>query len=259
MPALRQSLRSSSRVLGLAAVAVTFAAASPAGAVSIQVKSESSPAPGVRVQALELGGPTARAWVTYVDLCADVRVDATAAPSGLETAGAWGSSVGATLATNGDFYKTGPVRVYGPAVGGGAAWPSINTGVDAAYAGEWYYDKFGWIAFGPGWVEVDHTEWVKKHPQEYPTREGWRPAEVTHALPPGTRALVGGFPELVVEGKQVTCTSPTASSCFPDRSDMRDRNPRTAMGITEDRRTFMLLVVDGRTKVSAGLYGAELA
>lgn len=31
------------------------------------------------------------------------------------------------------------------------------------------------------------------------------------------------------------------------------------MGITEDRRTFMLLVVDGRTNVSAGLYGAELA
>jgi hypothetical protein len=40
---------------------------------------------------------------------------------------------------------------------------------------------------------------------------------------------------------------------------MRDRHPRTAMGLTSDRRTLILLVVDGRTSVSAGMYGTELA
>src|SRR5690606_20596096 len=60
-------------------------------------------------------------------------------------------------------------------------------------------------------------------------------------------------------GAPVTCSSPTASSCFADRSDMRARHPRTAMGISEDRQTFILLVVDGRSTRSAGMYGTELA
>jgi hypothetical protein len=40
---------------------------------------------------------------------------------------------------------------------------------------------------------------------------------------------------------------------------MRDRNPRTAMGLTEDKQTLILAVVDGRTSDSAGMYGEELA
>ena len=40
---------------------------------------------------------------------------------------------------------------------------------------------------------------------------------------------------------------------------MRARHPRTAMGITRDRRTFILLSVDGRSTRSAGMYGTELA
>jgi hypothetical protein len=40
---------------------------------------------------------------------------------------------------------------------------------------------------------------------------------------------------------------------------MRARHPRTAMGISEDRRTFFLVVVDGRSTTSAGMYGTELA
>jgi hypothetical protein len=72
-------------------------------------------------------------------------------------------------------------------------------------------------------------------------------------------ALVSGFPELVVEGTAMTCADPEASDCFPDRSDMRDRNPRTAMGITEDGETLLLVVADGRTSSNAGLYGSELA
>jgi MYXO-CTERM domain-containing protein len=231
-----------------------------AHAVTITSQSETTPFPGIRLVALRTSSPTTRAWATYVDLCNDyVHVDATTAPSSLRSTGAWAASVGAQVATNGDFYRTGPVRVYGQAVGSGTVWPAAQTGTDPAYASEWYYQDYGWIAFGPDWVDFTHTGYVKKHPQDYDVREGFRPTEVTHAVPPGTLALVSGFPALVVEGERVTCSSPTATSCFPDRSDMRDRHPRTAMGLTQDRRTFLLVVVDGRTSVSAGMYGTELA
>lgn len=247
-------------LLTLSSIALILACAASAGAVTITSQSETSPFPGIRLVTLRTSSPTTRAWATYVDLCNDyVHVDATKAPTSLRSTGAWAASVGAQVATNGDFYKTGPIRVYGQAVGSGTPWPTSQTGADSAYSSEWYYQDYGWIAFGPDWVDFTHTGYVKKNASTFGIKEGFRPTEVTHAVPPGTLALVSGFPALVVEGKRVTCSSPTATSCFPDRSDMRDRHPRTAMGITEDRRTFLLLVVDGRTSVSSGMYGTELA
>ena len=241
-------------------LAFVLALSGAAHAVTISSQSETNPFPGVRLVELRTTNPTTRAWATYVDLCSEyVHVDATTAPSSLRSAGAWASSVGAQLATNGDFYKTGPIRVYGQAVGSGIAWPDNQTGTDSTYAAEWYYEDYGWIAFGADWVDFTHSGYVKKHPADFDIREGFRPSEVTHAIPQGTIALVSGFPELIVEGERVTCSSPTASDCFPDRTDMRDRHPRTAMGLTEDRRTLLLVVVDGRTSVSSGMYGAELA
>lgn len=233
---------------------------SSARALTITSQTESSPFPGVRLVELRTSNPTTRAWATYVDLCTEhVHVDATSTPSSLRSAGAWAGSVGAQIATNGDFYRTAPIRVYGQAVGDGTAWPDIQTGTDSAYASEWYYQDYGWIAFGPDWVDFTHTGYVKKHAADFGIQEGFRPHEVTHAVPRGTLALVSGFPALVVEGQRITCSSPTDPSCFPDRSDMRDRHPRTAMGLSQDRRTFLLVVVDGRTSVSAGMYGTELA
>ena len=40
---------------------------------------------------------------------------------------------------------------------------------------------------------------------------------------------------------------------------MRDRHPRTAMGLSRDKQTFLLVVVDGRSGRSSGMYGTELA
>lgn len=231
-----------------------------AQATTIASQTETTPYPGVRILTIRTASPATRAWAAVVDLCgAYVHVDATKASTSTRTTGAWASALGAQLATNGDFFKTGPLRVYGNAVGSGTPWPVSQTGTDPQYSSEWSYDHYGWIAFGPDWVDFTHTEYVKNHPAAYPFQEGWRPSEVNPPAPPGTLALVSGFPELVVEGNIVTCSSPTATTCFPDRSDMRARHPRTAMGITEDRRTFILLVVDGRTSLSAGMYGTELA
>lgn len=108
-------------------------------------------------------------------------------------------------------------------------------------------------------MEYSNTRWVKQRWEQFGADQGWSPKSVTQAIPEGTQALISGFPQLVVEGQPITCSSSTDSSCFPDRIDMRQRHPRTAMGKTEDRNNFILLVVDGRSSASAGMYGTALA
>jgi MYXO-CTERM domain-containing protein len=245
--------------VALLAVALVLDA-SPACALTLSLVEEETPYEGVVFRHYRTSSPTTHTWVALIDLCGvGVHVDATRAPSSLQTTGSWANSRGVQIATNGDFFRTDPVRVYGNAVGDGVAWPRSQTGDDPAYSSEWYYQDYGWIAFLWDGVEFTHTRWVKDHAEALGATGGWRPDTAAPPLPSGVLALVSGFPELVVEGTQITCTSPTADSCFPDRSDMRDRNPRTAMGLTEDRETLILAVVDGRSASSDGMYGAELA
>lgn len=135
-------------MLPLLLVAVTLLPAPRA--VTLTLKSEETPKAGLTLRKYRTSSPTTNTWVALVDLCTDyVHVDATRAPDDTQSTGAWADDIGATLATNGDFYKTGPVRVYGNAVGGGVPWPSDQTGDDDAYEDEWYFDHYGWIAFGP--------------------------------------------------------------------------------------------------------------
>jgi hypothetical protein len=195
-----------------------------------------------------------------VDLCAEgVSVAASPAADARRTASSWGRAVGLQAAVNGDFFRTDTARpvVYGLAVGDGMPWPAVQTGEHANYDDDWYHRRYGWIAFlddGAG-VEFDHTRWTKRNVE---VASGFHGARVDPTLPDGVVALVSGFPEVVTEGARVRCDSPTADTCFPDRSDMRARHPRTAMGLTEDRRTFILAVADGRSAASAGMYGTEL-
>lgn len=243
----------------LASFVSASAFASRAEGAIIATKTSSKPFPGVTLIEGKTKAPASSFHASLVSLCtAGVKVNATANPTGLRTVPSWATSVGASLATNGDFFKPDP-RVYGLAVGDGASWPLAKTGVDPAVKDQFYYDLFGWIAFGPDFVEFTHTEHVKKNAAKYKATQGYSPSSVVHTFPKGTVALVSGFPELVTEGTRVTCADPTASSCFVDRTDMRARNPRTAMGLTADRKTFILAVVDGRSATSAGMYGTELA
>ncbi len=240
------------------ALAVLATLPQPLLALTLTKVESIKPAPGVTVEHYKVTTPKAHVWVAKIELCTSgVHLDATRAPKSLQTAAAWGAARGAKLVTNGDFYKTGPVRVYGDAVGEGIRWPLVQTGLDPAYKSEWYWNDAGWIAFLHDGVQFSHTGWQKKNGKGLV--EGWSPTQVTAALPAGVLALVGGFPELVIEGKVYTCANPTADTCFPDRSDMRARHPRTAMGLTADLKTFLLVVVDGRTSTSIGMYGTELA
>jgi len=232
-----------------------------AHAVTLDLRDSETVAAGVVVETWRASSPSTDVYVARVDLCTSgVYVESTRATTSTTSTGSWAAEAGVTLATNGDFYKTGPLRVYGDAVGGGVAWPIDQTGRDDAYEDEWYYEHYGWIAFLHDGVEWTHTGWVKENASAFGgALGGWEPTNMLPEPPPGTLALVSGFPELVVEGTVVTCSSPTAEDCFEDRSDMRDRHPRTAMGITEDLGTLLLVVVDGRTSDNTGVYGTELA
>ncbi len=227
-----------------------------ASAVTLNLQSTDTPYPGVTIQKYRTSSPGTDTWVARIDLCnSSIHVDATKPTTTRRSVGAWANDAGVQFAINGDFYKTSPLRVYGRAIGNGITWPLDHTGADPQYSSEWYYKDYGWIAFGHDRVEFDHTKWIKNNRT---TSEGWDTA-VGAEPPAGTLALVSGFPELVTEGAVYTCSSATANSCFPDRTDMRSRHPRSAMGITADRETLIFAVVDGRRSSSAGMYGAELA
>ena len=99
-------------------------------------------------------------------------MDATHIDNASQNTSSWANSVGVQLAMNGDFHKSGPMRVYGDAVGSGIPWPIVNTGVDSAYSSEWYFGKYGWIAFGHDWVDYTYTEWVKNNPSSFSTAVG---------------------------------------------------------------------------------------
>ncbi len=246
--------------LALSLIGVGLLHAPQARAQTISSRAWSTLEPGVRLLTGRTTGPTTRFWALEIDLCAShVHMAASGVASSRQTASAWGGRAGVTAAVNGDFFRTDtstPVT-YGQSVGAGRVWPTAQSGEGSAYTGDWYHRRYGWIAFGPDWVEFNHTEAVRRAGG---TTQGFLPGRATTGeVPAGTVALVSGFPELVTEGRVVTCSSPTATSCFTDRSDMRARNPRSAMGLSEDRRTAWLVVVDGRSSVSAGMYGTELA
>lgn len=238
----------------LLAIALVLAAAVPARGEDITFEEETEPFPGLRILERHTANPSWRIRVAFASLCSDgVHVEARSSQASRITAPSWGSAMGVQLAVNGDFYRTdtSTPTIYGDAVGVGLRWPRARTGLAPAYEDDWYYRRYGWIAFGPGMVEFTHSEFVKDRAAELGADEGWYADELTTEIPEGTTALISGFPELVVEGE--------ALSSFPDRGDAADRHPRTAMGLTADRRTFILAVVDGRSTASVGMTGAELA
>jgi hypothetical protein len=248
-------------VLTLPLLVAILAATPTASALTLTLSATETPYPGVTLKQYRTSSPTTDVWVAEVNLCAaQIHVDATRAPDATQSTGGWGGDWEVSVAMNADFYRTSPVRVYGDAVGAGVRWPSLQTGTDSSYSAEWYYRDYGWFAFGPDRVDYTHTKWVKDNAASFGgALGGFAPTTVAPTPPNDTIALVSGFPALVVEGAPISCSSPTASSCFPDRSDMRDRHPRSAIGLTADQQTLLLVVVDGRTSRASGMYGAELA
>jgi exopolysaccharide biosynthesis protein len=176
--------------------------------------------PGVRLLQRTTDRPL-RVHAAIVDLCAaGISARATAPGEGPSTVSAFAERVDADLVVNGDFYQEG-FRPIGLAVGDGRRWPGSSD-----------RGSHGLVAFGAGRV------WLPP------------PAEPVRELPDGILEVVGGRPALLRGGEIVA----------PARGRLcANRHPRTAVGLSEDGRKAVLVVVDGRSTMSAGVTCRELA
>jgi MYXO-CTERM domain-containing protein len=160
-------------------------------------------------------------WVLRLDLCAaGVRVRGTAEGERGRRVSRFAADVGAQAAINGDFFSLdGAFQTDGPAAHDGAIWGGPNHTYVAP------------ISFGSAHVD-------------FPLHD------LEGATPPWAREIVSGHPTLLHRGAVVG--SPGDPLCT-------NRNPRTVLGLTEDHRTLIVMVVDGRRAGAAGMTCDELA
>ncbi len=159
--------------------------------------------------------------VLVVNLCAPgVGVRTTAYAERGRTVPSFGALVGAQAAINGDFFASG-YSVNGLAASGGAVWPNQ---ADHGYVAP--------IAFGDHRVEI-------------------YPHEAITAAASWMTEVVSGHPTILWDGQF--------------RSDVNgdplctNRHPRTSVGLSADRTTLYLAVVNGRTTTRIGMTCGELA
>lgn len=177
-----------------------------------------NPLPGVR--RLRRVTPSQHINALVVDLCAPgVSMRVTAPNERTRTVPAFGALVGAQAAVNGGFYNTRDQSMTdGFVLHNGTAWGGTD------------HDYVGPAAFGDGRAELIPHERVEG-PQ------------------PWMREAVSGHPTLLVNGVARDNRGDT-TLCV--------RHPRTAVGLSEDRRTLILAVVDGRAASRIGMTCAEL-
>ncbi len=180
----------------------------------------STPHPGVRLLQRTTSDPL-RIFVLQVDNCArGIAHRATKETERQRTTTSFRNLVGAQAAINGDFFNYTNYFPNGLAIGDGVKWNNDN-------------GTMGFLAAGPDRIFLSPTEAVVSTP------EAWM------------RNAVGGFPTLVRDGvAQYGATSP---------SHCPERHPRTAVGLSRNRRYLYLVVVDGRSTLSRGMTCNELA
>ncbi len=152
-----------------------------------------------------------------------VHFGATASAQRQRTTSSFCKLVGATAATNGDFFSYADYHVIGLAAGGGAKWTDT---ADNNFSANLAFDNAQRVEFhkAPEVLAFDST-WMK--------------------------GVVSGHPQVVTDGVAITANT-TSAAC-------NSRNPRTAMGISQDKHTLFMAVIDGRSSASAGMYCTEEA
>lgn len=192
------------------------------------------PARGLRYlrRVVRLGPRSTTVHALYVDLCDPaIELRATAPDERGRTPAAWARRVGATAAINGDYFDMGRAGLpTGPARGARRAWP----------AGRREHHDAVFVAAPGGRAAV------------LDAREGSAPAlwsDVDRAVPTAWTELVAVRERVLVHG--VVRESPAIT-----RHD--DRHPRTALGLTADGHTLILVVVEGRSERASGATAREL-
>lgn len=187
----------------------------------------SQPHPGMRL----LQRTTDTPWVIQaleIDLCAEgVSLRVTRPSERGQTVSAFGLNVGAQAAVNGDFFSFVDYRSSGLAVGDGQRWPDTADSAAAAV-----------FAFGSERIVYHEPELLVEPPADW------------------MRQVLSGRPQLVRHGLPLASNEVKA---FSDPSFCSTRHPRTAMGLSKDRKKLILAVVDGRSLLSAGMQCTEMA
>ncbi len=139
-----------------------------------------------------------------------------------KTTSSFAKLIAGQVAINGDFFSYATYATSGLAAGSGAAWKDT---LDTKSAGTFAFDKGTKLELTPlaPLVTFD-SSWME--------------------------GVVSGHPWLVKAGV-VETFSPNSSFC-------QTRHPRTAIGLSEDKKTLVLAVVDGRTTKSVGMTCKEL-
>jgi hypothetical protein len=187
--------------------------------VALATDTWSDPHPGVRLLVRSASGPR-QIRAMVIDTCAPgVSFRATDTDERQRTVSSFGTLVGAEAGVNGDFFSYSDYDVSGFAVGDGNAWSGVAT-------------NEGSIVFG------QDATWLAR-PRDITAHQSWM------------LQAVSGRPILVEDGVNL--------GDFTSRNDCADRHPRTAVGVSQDRRTLILAVVDGRSSASIGMKCTELA
>lgn len=179
----------------------------------------SSPFPGIR----KLHRTTTEPWSIHallVDLKAPgIRLTATNPAERRQTVSSFARSNHVAAAVNGDFFNLETFVTGGLSIGDGRRWRDTE---DQRHTGQLVSDGKTAKLVAPR-VLLKPEPWMKE--------------------------VVSGHPLLVDGGKDFGSSDGV----------LQDRHPRTAVGLSQDGRTLILAVVDGRQSSSVGMTGAELS
>lgn len=175
------------------------------------------------VRRLERVTSNQRIHAVVVDLSvAGVRLQSTTSAQRGRTPSSYARLVGAQVAINADFFGAG-FKTSGLAMGNGVAWSDT---ADSRTYGTFAFDT---TPLAPR-IEL-------RRPEDVIRPEAWM------------KGVVSGRPRVLAAG---TVLSSNASVCGTAR------HPRTAVGLTADKKKLILIVADGRSSVAAGLTCTEV-
>ncbi len=179
---------------------------------------------GVKLITRTTTGPNNVVRILEVDMTKPgVSLGATASSARKQRTSSFATAAGAAAAINGDLFSYSTYATTGLAAGGHAKWADTKD------------DNFSAnIAFSDGpRVEIHDAA------ERLTFDSAWM------------KGVVSGHPQLVKAGVKLT-TNPASPAC-------PTRNPRSAVGLSQDGTTVFMVVVDGRTTASVGMTCTELA
>ncbi|NUP06538.1 MAG: hypothetical protein HOW73_10815 [Polyangiaceae bacterium] len=182
----------------------------------------SSPYPGMSLLHRTTPDPN-HVYVLFTDLCAPgVSIRATTSDERQQRTSTWAGARDVEAAFNGDLFSYGSYATFGVAMGNGGIWPDTSDD-----------DEKGFVAFGRNLTYYS------------------RPWGVIEGIPAGATEAVSGLRPMIFDGVMRNLDDCDSIEC--------ELHPRTAMGLTRDKRTLILLAVDGRQGDSIGFTDKQTA